>query len=144
MGFKEGLGGCVFDNKGQCETFQAIESTLGGLLVSDMALQGRVADGSTFCMPLASDPAKFAKAGCRVSFQQQMVATNPDGSSTSYGTWNMSPPTTGDAGDFSCSTADPVPPKQPDKPKCPNGSPGTVNGVEVCVPRQPNNGVETG
>ena len=144
VGFKEGLGVCQFDKKGQCEAFEAIEGTFGGLLGREIALVGRVNDGAVFCMPLSSDPAKMASAGCSVKFSQQMVATNPDGSTTSYGGWDMGTPSATDSRDFSCSTAEPVPPKQPDAPTCPNGSPGTVNGVQVCVPRQPNNGVETG
>lgn len=144
VGFIQGAGGCQFDKKGQCEVFEAIEGTYGGLLGKEVALVGRVNDGAEFCMPLSSTPATQANAGCTIKFSQQMVATNPDGSTTSYGGWDMGTPSATDSRDFSCSTAEPVPPKQPDAPTCPNGSPGTVNGVQVCVPRQPNNGVETG
>lgn len=142
VGFKEGSGGCVVDGKKLCEVFSALESMSGGMLVKDIKLVGRVNHESQFCIESSDPDAMREGLGCTVAFDQTMVAENHDGSSTSYGKWVMS--SLSGNSDYSCSTSEPVPPKKPDTPKCANGAPGTVNGVEVCVPRQADNGVETG
>lgn len=132
-----------------CYTFSGLETLPGGFLVQDQVLSGRVDHGKTFCLPLDGGPAAGGGRGCRIKFNMQMVAGNPDGSSTSYGTFDMdtrpgSTPANG-IPDYSCTVGDgTTSDSKPAEPPCKNGSQGSVNGVTVCVPRQPDNGVTTG
>lgn len=136
-------GQCLVPHRQQCYVFAGLETLPGGVLVQDYALSGNVAHGATHCMPLVGD----SGAGCRVEFDRSMLATNPDGSSTSYGTYSINiKPGSGVVNgvpDYTCTAGDGTTTgsSKPTEAPCKNGSPGTVNGVTVCVPRQADNGV---
>lgn len=136
-------------HKQSCYMFSGLETLPGGFLVQDQVLSGRVDHGKTFCLPLDTGAAAGGGRGCRIKFSMQMVASNPDGSSTSYGTFNMDPrpgaAATNGVPDYTCTAGDgTTSDSKPAEPPCKEGSQGTVNGVTVCVPRQPDNGVTTG
>lgn len=139
-------GICVYDHRSVCFDFSAAGTLPGGLLVQDIALKGNVSHGSKFCIPLDPELGGSPGMGCAVDFDRKMLATNHDGSQTSYGGYNISQNKSAPAGvkDYTCSVDDPDVKPKPDAPKCPAGAPGMVNGVEVCVPRSTNTGVETG
>lgn len=129
----------------QCYVFAGLERLPGGALVQDYALSGKVADGTSYCIPLAGGGAQ----GCRVTFSMQMQATNADGSTTSYGTYDIStkPGSSAVNGipDYTCTAGDGTTSNTtPTEAPCKNGSPGTVNGATVCVPRPSDTGVTTG
>ena len=145
VGYIHQNGGCAFDTKKACSNWEALNYVPGGILTgAEQKLSGVVQDGAVFCEPYSADGAP-SNAGCRIQFEQLMVATNHDGSKTSYGKWAAGYPSSTNK-DLSCTvgTASTDTPSRPSEAPCPNGSPGTVNGVTVCVPRPPNNGVETG
>lgn len=141
-------GKCVPNGKALCETFAAIEGMMGGMRGKESSFAGELAHGAKVCVPGGWGDGIPENQGCRMEFDRTMLAGNPDGSKTSYGSLEMSGGTNSDPKDYSCIAGDGAdgasePPKPP-KPECENGSKGTVNGVSVCVPRQKENGVETG
>ena len=148
----DGVGSCKpagpkYNAKSLCETFAAVEGMMGGMRGSPQSFAGELEHGSKVCVPGGWGDGIPENQGCRMEFDRTMLASNPDGTKTSYGSLEMSG-TAADPKDYSCTAGDGTdgksePPKPP-KPDCENGSKGTVNGLEVCVPRQADNGVETG
>lgn len=139
-GFEPAGGECQTVNldRGACASFGAVQTLPGGSLVQDYRLPGSVADGAVFCMPGAfpGSPNK----GCKVTFSRDAYLDYGGDKSVTEGTFSMAP----DANtvDQSCNIGDPNdPPKPPEKEKCKSGYTGTVNGVEVCVNKVPDNGV---
>lgn len=145
---------CIARNnpKNLCATFSVMEGMPGGLRVKPHVYSGNLDHDSVVCVPGGWGDGIPAAQGCRMKFDREMLAENPDGSFTSYGTMEMEGGTGGDPKDYSCTATDnptsntepPGAPPEPPKPECENGSKGQVNGVDVCIPRQKDNGVETG
>lgn len=136
-----GVGACLLTDprnadRDACASFGAVNTLPGGALVQDYRLQGNIADGSQYCMPGAFDS---TSKGCKVSFSRDAFLDYGGSASVTEGTFSMS----SDAStvDQSCTIGTGNTPSVPQKEKCASGYTGTVNGVEVCVNKVPDNGV---
>lgn len=138
-GYTEVNGVCEAynENRQRCATFAAVQTLPGGALVQNYRLQGNVSDGAQFCMVGAFDS---ASKGCKVSFSRDVFLDYGGAASVTEGTFSMA--SNSSTVDQSCDVGpDTVPPKVPEKEKCPDGYTGTVNGVERCINKVPDSGV---
>lgn len=129
-------GICQFTEDHQCKTFYALGNTIGGRFTQEYRLTGNISDGSKFCMP---GQFENANRGCVVVFDR-MAAFSYGSESVTEGKFDGKP---GDTG-LACTVGTGDTPAIPKPEKCPNGYTGTVNGVEVCVGKVPDSGVEPG
>lgn len=137
-GLEKGPDGiCVPSEDTQCKAFYATNSQSGGSLAQDYRLQGNIANGTTYCMPGQFDS---ANRGCRVVFERESFADYGSGNAVTEGQFNAKPADTG----LACNVGDVETPAKPPDEKCKGGYTGTVNGVEVCVSKVPDSGVEPG
>lgn len=140
-----GVGACLATDprnadRDACASFGAVNTLPGGALVQDYRLSGKVSAGTQFCMPGAFDN---ADRGCKVTFTPNPYIPWIDyggGKVISEGTFSMAEDS--NLVDQSCNVGEvTTPPKVPPVEKCKTGYTGTVNGVEVCVNKVPENGV---
>jgi hypothetical protein len=92
---------------------------------------GQISSGTDVCIPYGGSP---AGKGCKVTFNRDLSFQDSSGAWHSKGTI-----TEQGNGSAECSLTTPGP--VPDS--CPNGQPGTVNGLTVCVPFPPDTPVQT-
>lgn len=133
---KDGLRQCVYSDDHQCQTFYALGNTIGGRFTQEYRLTGKIPDGSKFCMPGQFDD---ENRGCVVLFEQSAAF----GSGSDWVTEGKFDGKPGDNG-LACTVGTGDTPAIPQPEKCPAGFTGTVNGVEVCVNKVPDSGVEPG
>lgn len=132
-----GVGACVPGDDMQCDTFYAIGGTLGGWRTQERSFKADIAHGAKYCM---EGQFPDQNKGCLVEFQRQAKYAY-DGVTISDGYFDK--PENKTSG-FACTPGSAETPKPPDNNPCPNGFPGTVNGLTVCVAEVPNAGIEPG
>lgn len=144
-GFTQANGECQTANaeRDACSSWGTANGVPGGALTSIYRLPGKISEGAVYCMPGAfPDDSK----GCKVVFTPDPTIPWMDyggGKVISEGTFSMSPDRY--SVDQSCTPGTgESPDKVPEKEKCSSGYTGTVNGVEVCVKKVPDSGVEGG
>lgn len=139
--FDNSTGQCFSSDKANCWNFSQTATLPGGDLVVDYRYSGNLPNGKKFCVPVdgMSSPSK----GCTVTFNRESFYDYGGGNSVTEGTLSMAPDS--NTVDQSCSLEPGTEPgKEPPEEKCPSGFTGTVNGVEVCVDKVPDSGVEPG
>lgn len=132
-----GVGACVPSDDTQCQTFYAIGGTLGGWRTEERSFKADIANGAKYCM---EGQFPDQNKGCLAEFQRQAKYAY-DGVTISDGYFDK--PENKTSG-FACTPGSAETPKPPDKNPCPNGFPGTVNGLTVCQAKVPNAGIEPG
>lgn len=136
-GLEKGPDGiCQPNEDTQCKTFYALGNTIGGRFTQEYRLTGKIPDGSKFCMP---GQFENENRGCIVLFEQSAAF----GSGQDWVTEGKLDGKPGDNG-LACTVGTGDTPAIPKPEKCPKGYTGTVNGVEVCVDKVPDSGVEPG
>ena len=123
-----------------CSNFSLIGSLAGGALTQDYRFTGVVADGQQLC---TEAPGLSPGKGCKVTFSRDSLLNYGPGKEISEGTISMSPDSM--SVDQSCTLGpgenpSPTPPKE----NCSTGYTGVVNGVEVCINKVPDSGVDGG
>lgn len=132
-----GVGACVPDDDTQCDTFYALGGALGGWRLQERSFQADIAHGSRYCM---EGQFPDQNKGCIVEFDR-LAKYEYDGVTISDGFFDKPADMTSG---FACTPGSAETPKPPDINPCPNGFPGTVNGLTVCQAKVPNAGIEPG
>lgn len=121
---------CISPDQQKCQQNQISWNLLG--VNRDVQVAGNQRDGE-FCMPL---PDMTPGKGCVMKFEWE---TSFDKGPDAGGWVSEGKGATPDSAEV-CSTGEG---DDMEKDTCKNGDKGTVNGVEVCVPRDPNKPTET-
>lgn len=139
--FDNSTGQCSSSDKANCWNFSQTATLPGGDLTVDYRYSGNVPNGKKFCVPVDGMSSPFK--GCTVTFNRESFYDYGGGNAVTEGTLSMAPDS--NTVDQSCSLEPGKEPgKEPPEEKCPSGFSGSVNGVEVCVDKVPDSGIEPG